>query len=135
MQLQVMGCDVREVVAAEAEPHAVTLMHNNGLEADHIYKDIDSVANGGGACWRCGTVCKVPKIEPDLFVAGYPCQRGSLIDSAPIAIDSAPIRIDTDRWDRSGIVTVSLRRGIDPVSSRDRPGVDPESTRIGGTDA
>ena len=82
MQLQVMGCDVREVVAAEAKPHAVTFMHNNGLEADHIYKDIDSVANGGGACWRCGTVCKVPKIEPDLFVAGYPCQPGSLIRTA-----------------------------------------------------
>ena len=135
MQLQVMGCDVREVVAAEAKPRAVTLTCNDGLEADHIYKDIDSVANGGGACWRCGTAHKVPKIEADRLVAGYTCQQDSLIDSAPITIDSAPITIDTDRWDRSGIDTVSLRHGIDPVSNRDRPGVDPESTRIVGTDA
>ena len=107
---------------AEAKPHVVAIMHNNGLEADHIYKDLDSVANGGGACWRCGTAHKVPKIEADRLVAGYPCQQDSLMDSAPITIDSAPIRIDTDRWDRSGIDTVSLRHGIDPVSIRDRPG-------------
>ena len=123
------------MVVAEAKPHVVTTMHNNGLEADRIYKDLDSVANGGGACWRCGTAHKVPKIEADRLVAGYPCQQDSLMDSAPITIDSAPIRIDADRWDRSGIDTVSLRHGIDPVSNRDRPGVDTESTRIGGTDA
>jgi hypothetical protein len=120
------------VVVAEAKPHAVTIMHNNGSEADHICKDIDYVANR--ACWRCSAARKVPKIEADRLVAGYTCQQDSLIGSTPITIDSAPITIDTDRWGRSGIDTVSLRYGIDPVSIRDRPGVDPESTRIGEVD-
>jgi hypothetical protein len=68
----VAGCGLSypRAVVAEAKPHAVTIMHNNGLEADHIYKDINSVANGGGACWRCGTAHKVPKIEADRLVAG-----------------------------------------------------------------
>jgi site-specific DNA-cytosine methylase len=82
MTLQVLGWDVREVVAAEAKPHAVTLMHNNGLEAEHIYKDVNSVANGGGLCWRCGTECKVPTFVPDIFVAGYPCQPASQMRNA-----------------------------------------------------
>ena len=61
-----------DVVGAERKPEARTFLQVNNLMAEHFFEDVGSLSSGG-PCLRCHRWCP-PRLKPDLYFGGFPCQ-------------------------------------------------------------
>ena len=76
-----------EIGASESNPAAAFALFKN-VKVSHIYSDVESVAKNHKAfCYVCDRQCKPAPVQPDVLIAGYPCNMNSVLNPARFVDD------------------------------------------------